>query len=286
MSYLFKKSITYAFAVASIVFTFVPEAIFGKVALIPEILKQNKVIQENVSEINIVINRVLFFCIVWSATAIINKIYMYLRKKVIIKGNNYKIVVEYGNILKTKKCKRVISFDECFSTHVGNNPADINPTSICGQYLAANSDLNIQTLISNSEPELRPLDSKSKYCNKERYESGRIVSNGDDLLMAFAKLDENGLGCLSRDDYLKCLSTLWDEINIYYGQKDVCIPILGAGVTRFDGGTGASISQQELLDMIIWSYRLSSHKIKLPFKLRIICKRCEGFSLNKIDSQV
>ena len=66
----------------------------------------------------------------------------------------------------------------------------------------------------------------------------------------------------------------------------MCIPILGAGLTRFDGGSGASIPQQELLDMMIWSYKLSSHKIKTPYKLRIICRRREDFSLNKIDSQV
>jgi hypothetical protein len=60
------------------------------------------------------------------------------------------------------------------------------------------------------------------------------------------------------------------------------IPILGAGITRIDGSTGASIPQQELLDMIIWSYKLSSHKIKT--KLRIICKRSDDFSLDKVDS--
>ena len=62
--------------------------------------------------------------------------------------------------------------------------------------------------------------------------------------------------------------------------------ILGAGLTRFDGGSGASIPQQELLDMIIWSYKLSSHKIKSPCKLRIICRRDQEFSLDKIDSLV
>lgn len=106
------------------------------------------------------------------------------------------------------------------------------------------------------------------------------------MLLAFAKLDKNGLGRLTRDEYLKCLSVLWEEIDKYYGQKDVCIPILGAGLTRFDGGSGASIPQQELLDMMIWSYKLSSHKIKSPYKLRIICRRSDDFSLDKIDSQV
>ena len=236
-------------------------------------------------EINIIVNRILTFVIVWFIAAFGYKAYLLLRNKVSIKGNNYKITVEYGDLLKIKNCKRVINFDECFSTHVGTAPADIKSTSICGQYLTANPNLNIQSLLSNSQ--LKPLKTKSKYQSKERYESGRIVPNGDDLLLAFAKLDKNGLGrFFTRDEYLECLSVLWEEIDKYYGQQDVCIPILGAGLTRFDGGSGASIPQQELLDMIIWSYKLSSHKIKLPRKLRIICRRDEDFSLDKIDSQV
>ncbi len=151
-------------------------------------------------------------------------------------------------------------------------------------YLINNPDLDIQKLILDSQ--LKPLKSKSKYKNKERYESGRIVPNGDDLLMAFVTLDKNGSGrFFTRDEYLKCLSILWKEIDIYYGQQDVCIPILGAGLTRFEGGVGASISQQELLNMIIWSYKLSSYKIKSPHKLRIICKKSKGFSIYKIDSK-
>ena len=268
---LLKKSAACAFAIISAVFTFVPEAIFGKVILISEDVLKQFAIEGYTSEINIIVNRVLTFVIVWFIAAFGYKAYLLLRNKVSIKGNNYKITVEYGDLLKMKKCKRVINFDECFSTHVGTNPADIKPTSICGQYLTANPNLNIQSLLSNSQ--LKPLKTKSKYQSKERYESGRIVPNGDDLLLAFAKLDKNGLGrFFTRDEYLDCLSVL-------------CIPILGAGLTRFDGGSGASIPQQELLDMIIWSYKLSSHKIKSPRKLRIICRRDEDFSLDKIDSQ-
>ena len=282
---LLKKSAAYAFAIISAVFTFVPEAIFGKVILISEDVLKQFALEGYTLEINVIVNRVLTFVIVWFIAAIGYKMYLLLRNKVSIKGNNYKITVEYGNLLKTKRCKRVINFDECFSTHVGTAPADIKETSICGQYLTANPNLNIQSLISSSQ--LEPLKSKSKYQSKERYESGRIVPNGDELLLAFAKLDKNGLGrFFTRDEYLKCLSVLWEEIDKYYGQQDVCIPILGAGLTRIDGGSGASIPQQELLDMIIWSYKLSSHKIKSPHRLRIICRRNEDFSLDKIDSQV
>ena len=281
----FRKSGACAFAIISIVFTFVPETVFARVALIPEnTLSQFTWVQNNISEINIILNRVISFLIIWAVSAIVCEGYRYGRNSIKIKGCNYKIVVEYGDLLKTKKCKRVINFDECFTTQVGTNPAEIKPSSVCGQYLNSHPYLDIRSLISNAN--LKPLKSKSKYHHKERYEPGRLVPNGDDLLLAFAKLDKSGLGKLTRNEYLECLSILWEEIDKYYGQKDVCIPILGAGVTRMDGGSGAAIPKQELLDMMIWSYRLSSHKIKSPYKLRIICKRSEDFSLDKIDSQV
>ena len=281
---LLKKSVAYAFAIISAIFTFVPEDIFGKVILISEDVLKQFALEGYTLEINIIVNRVITFVIVWFIATIGYKVFLLLRNKVSIEGNNYKITVEYGDLLKMKKCKRVINFDECFSTHVGNAPADIKPNSICGQYLTANPNLNIQSLLSNSQ--LKPLKTKSKYQSKERYESGRIVPNGDDLLLAFAKLDKSGAGRLTRDEYLECLSILWEEINIHYGQQNVCIPILGAGLTRIAGGSGASIPQQELLDMMIWSYKLSSHKIKSPYRLRIICRRDEDFSLDKIDSHL
>ena len=139
----------------------------------------------------------------------------------------------------------------------------------------------MQTLIDNAH--LKPAKSKSKYQNKERYDSGKLVPNGDYLLMSFAKLDKDGLGGLSRDEFLDCLSMLWKEIDKYYGQKDVCIPVLGSGVTRMDG---VSLTQQQLLDIIIWSYRLSAHKIKNPCQLHIVCKKSDDFSLNKIGENI
>ena len=101
--------------------------------------------------------------------------------------------------------------------------------------------------------------------------------------MAFAKLDETGNGYLSLDELLDCLSLLWKEINKYYAQCDVCVPILGSGITRIKG---EQISQQKLLDIIISSYQLSAHKIKEPCKLRIVCKKSRNFSLNRIGQNL
>lgn len=76
-------------------------------------------------------------------------------------------------------------------------------------------------------------------------------------------------------------SEMWKQIELHCSQTDVCVPILGSGLTLFEG---ESLSQQELLNIMIWSYKLSPHKIKAPYKLRIICKKSDGFSLNEIDA--
>lgn len=271
MPKLLKKSFTWAISIITVVFTFVPETAFGKYILLSKVS----------DETNIVLVRLLTFIAVLALSIVINIIYTHFRKRVQIKGKNYSIQIEYGDILEIRNCKTIVHFDECFTTDVGNAPSDVNPESICGQYLQANPIENIQKLIDDAE--LKPLKSKSKYQGKERYESGKLVPNGDDLLLAFAKLDKDGLGGFLYDEFLNCLTTLWKEIDKHYGQKDICIPILGAGVTRIDG---TSFTQQELLDIIIGSYKLSAHKIKTPCQLRIVCKRRSGFSLNKIGGSI
>lgn len=135
----------------------------------------------------------------------------------------------------------------------------------------------MQILISNGQ--LSPSKSNSKYQKKKRYASGKLIPKDDFLLMAFAKLDKDGLGWISRDELLDCLSMLWKEINKYHGQKNVCIPILA----RMDN---VFLTQQELLDIIIGSYKLSAHKIKLPCELYIVCKKRDEFSLNKIGENL
>ena len=56
--------------------------------------------------------------------------------------------------------------------------------------------------------------------NQTKYESGLIVPYGDDLLLAFAKLDINGKGYFpTREAYLNSLAVMWSEIYKYNQQK-------------------------------------------------------------------
>ncbi len=268
MNKFIKKVITLSTSFISVLFMFIPESIFLKI----------KILEDKPDEINIILSRFFAFAIVFVLCVLINILFRLCKKSVCIKGHNYNIKVEYGNLFKFSDCKKVINFDECFTTTVGEAPADVKPSSICGQYLVNNPIKDMKSLIDNAN--LKPARSKSKYQDKNRYDSGKVVPNGEYLLMAFAKLDEKGLGSFfTLDEFLECLSTLWREINTYYAQRDVCIPILGSGLTRIKN---SSLTQQELLDIMIESYKLSPYKIKLPNKLHIVCKKNSDFSLNKI----
>lgn len=271
MRKILKRSIALTMSIITVIFTFVPENVFGII----------KLLSNASDEANIILARVLLFAAVLVLSIIANILYVLCQRSISIKGKNYSIHIKYGDIFKMHTCKKVIAFDECFTTSVGEFPSDINPTSICGQYLENNPIQDMQGLIDNVQ--LKVAKSRSKYQNKARYDSGKLVPNGDYLLLAFAKLDKNGLGGLSHNEFLECLLKLWEEIDKYYGQKDVCIPILGSGITRMDG---VSLTQQELLDVIIGSYKLSTHKIKLPHQLHIVCKKQEDFSLNKIGESM
>lgn len=223
----------------------------------------------------ILVNR-LFICAIFLVIA--NLIYFYyrkFRKKVSIKTKNYSIVIKYGDILQVKSGKKVINFDECFTTKIGDRPEDIKADSICGQYL---TKYPIDSLHHLMESAGAKPSGKSQFNNKDIFKPGTIIPRGDFLLMAFAKLDRYGLGKMTYEQYIECLNNLWVQIDRYHGTDDVYIPVLGSHITRFD----RELTQQELLDIMISSYRLSKRKLKLPNRLFIVCKARDGFSLNDI----
>ena len=278
-----KRGLIWAFAVFSAIMTFLSESIFSNCCIVnKEIIEKSKYFSWiDVEATNITIMKVLVFAGLAVTAIFFSCVYSQIRKKT-IKGNNYSIVVEYGDLLKKKNGQRLINFDECFTTTVGTGTADIKKDSVCGQYLIQNPGLNVQSLIDASG--VKPCRRKSKYNNSTCYEPGTIVANGDDLLMAFTRLESNGKSMkFTVEEYLKCLSLLWEEIDNNYNNKDVYIPVLGSGIARFENGISQSISKQELVDLMISSYKLSPHKLKNKNTLHIVCRKSDDFSMDKIS---
>ncbi len=268
------KVFGYGLSVASFVFAAVPEDFFE---YLPSCFGPYWV--------RVFAGRMLALLAILAGVAILYAMCLKIRRSVTLKQDNCKVVVKYGDLFKEKDCRRVISFDAYYTTSVGTAPQDIRAESVCGQYLDRNPDLDIDRLIEAAglEPILDQTVDQAKGDGRSRFHLGSVVENGDDLLLAFAGTSEKGRAEFSsRDEYLACLSRLWEELYLRHGGKDVCIPILGSGATEFIGGFGQAPTQQDLLDTILRSYFLSARKIKEPNKLRIICTRQEGFSINRI----
>lgn len=259
----------YSMGATTILFTFIPESTFT----------YGLVHVDCPLEVIITCNRLLCLLTIFLATSLIMYCCWRKRNSVTIEGADYKIVVEYGDLFKKDDCKKVIAFDECYTTHVGSAPADIKPHSVCGQFLAKYPD--IDDVIQRYG--LKHQRKHSEYQNQESYETGSIIPYNDYLLLAFAKLDRDGLGRMEREEFLSCLNLMWKEIDRHHCQQSVALPILGSGITRFKGET---LTQQQLLDMIIASYKLSPDKLNRKATLYIVCRRDDNFSLNKIGEYV
>lgn len=77
-------------------------------------------------------------------------------------------------------------------------------------------------------------------------------------LLAFTKFDKNDNAFLLNKEYILSLLNMWDNLYKTYNCKSIVIPLLGAGITRFpEANKGTKLSNQELLDGLLYSLKLS-----------------------------
>lgn len=79
-------------------------------------------------------------------------------------------------------------------------------------------------------------------------------------------------------DYINFLLNFWNEIDIIYAGRSISIPLLGTGITRFKEYN--TISEQELLELLIWSFKISRIKFSYPSKVSIIIHESKKDKIN------
>lgn len=193
-----------------------------------------------------------------------------LSKHTLLKINNSSLEVKIGDIFSENALK-VIAFNEYFDTQVDN--IIIAEKTLNGIFLTSKVDniSNFDSMINENEYlESKVEENKTSrpIGKKKRYKIGTIFQYEDYLLTAMTKFDDNNRAYLYMQNYINFLMNFWNEIDIVYAGRSVAIPLLGSGITRLK--EYSAISEQELLEIIIWSFKISRIKFTYPSRVSII----------------
>ncbi|PUH31334.1 hypothetical protein DBP86_02470 [Klebsiella pneumoniae] len=180
---------------------------------------------------------------------------------------------------------KVIAFNEYFDTQVDDNI--ISHKSLNGLYIDNHLSGPISDLdqrVSNykfDEDEILEVNQERKVGKKQKYSLGTIFVNEDYLLTAFSKFDDKNRAFLTMPDYLGFLINFWDKVNRIYAQKSVSVPIFGSGITRIK--EHKNISDEDLLKIMLWTFRISEMRFKFPAKLTIVIHEDKIDKINLLD---
>lgn len=192
------------------------------------------------------------------------------RNSITFKIRNTRVVVKQGDLF-AEEGKKVIPVNEYFDTQVRNGIVDAD--TLHGLYITKYAQKSAESLY---EDIVRTLGSDNTsnvdQCrisgNNIKYELGTIYDDKNGfLLLAYSSFDENNRAHLGRFDIAKCYMNMWNQIDIYRGSNSINFPVLGSGgMIRFE----KDFTPQQLVELILWSFRLSGINLARSAKLNII----------------
>lgn len=217
---------------------------------------------------------IYFFIFIWA-----NKL-----KKIDINVEGSHVTIKEGDLFNQDGFK-VIAFNEYFDTQVDNKI--IAKASLNGVFLNNYLNINVTELdsyIENynfDESDIKGSNLEREAGKKKLYQIGTICVYNDFLLTAFAKFDENNKATLTMPEYLEFLINFWDKVNNVYALESVSVPIFGSGITRIKGHK--NINDEDLLKIMLWTFRISEMKFKYPAQLTIVVHKDKINKINLLD---
>lgn len=204
--------------------------------------------------------------------------------KIDINVEGSEVTIKVGEIFSEPGLK-AIAFNEYFDTVVDNKI--ISENSLNGTFIQKHLDEPISELDRHIENYSFEKDEKldsnleRKLGKKLRYQIGTICVYKDFLLAAFAKFDDDNKAVLTMPEYLEFLINFWDKVNKVYAQQSVSTPVFGSGITRIKGHK--TISDEDLLKIMLWTFRISEMRFKYPAKLTIVIHKDKIDKINLLD---
>lgn len=191
------------------------------------------------------------------------------------------VIIKSGDLFLEEGFK-VIPFNEYFDTIVDEKI--IASSSLNGIYINDHLSSSVQDLDSfiiqkTDHDNVEDPNVERKLGGKTiKFKLSTIFVFNDFLLTAFSKFDSHNKAVLTMPEYIEFLINFWDRVNRVYAQKSVSVPIFGSGITRIK--EHKNIGDEDLLKIMIWTFKLSEMKFKHPAKLSIIIHKDK---IGKID---
>ena len=205
-------------------------------------------------------------------------------REISIEIEGSKVSITTGDIFKQKGLK-AIAFNEYLDTRVDN--VIISKASLNGKFIESELKESVDALddyIANfrfDDGDIFETTVQRRIGKTTRYRLGTICVYNDFLLTAFARFDANNQANLTMPEYLEFLINFWDKVNKVYAQQSVSTTIFGSGITRIKGHK--TISDEDLLKIMLWTFRISEMRFKYPAKLTIVIHESKIDQINLLD---
>lgn len=194
------------------------------------------------------------------------------------------VTIKVGDLFSEVGLK-AIAFNEYFDTVVDNKI--ISESSLNGIFIQKHLGEPISELdryiknYSFEKNEKLDINPERKQGKKLHYQIGSICLYKEFLLTAFTKFDDENKAVLTMPEYLEFLINFWDKVNKVYAQKSVSTPVFGSGITRIKGHK--TITDEDLLKIMLWTFRISEMRFKYPAKLTIVIHKDKIDKINLLD---
>jgi hypothetical protein len=199
--------------------------------------------------------------------------------KIDIEGST--VIIKSGDLFSEDGFK-VIPFNEYFDTIVDENiiaSSSLNGIFIKNHLSASVQDLDKFIIQKTDNDNVEDPSANRKLGGKKvKFKLSTIFVFNDFILTAFSKFDNYNKAVLTMPEYIEFLINFWDRVNRVYAQKSVSVPIFGSGITRIK--EHKNIGDEDLLKIMLWTFKLSEMKFKHPAKLSIIIHKDK---IGKID---
>lgn len=195
----------------------------------------------------------------------------HIKDSITLKIRGIKVTVRQGDIFEEKGWK-VIGVDDTFSA--SEDDMIISHSSLHGKLLKHLRDIGeIEAFKAAVAKDTREVS------------LGCVKTYKDYILLAWTHLNSDNEAHIDNPNYENILRKMWEEICRVYSGKSIVLPILGDGITRFDG-ISEKPSSYELLKCMLCTLRTSNVQLKAQINI-VVYDRINDinlYNLKKVSS--